>query len=474
MFARKQFRGIAVFTLFIFICFTSTLDYSYSQEENPLLKAQGLYKQGNLIEAVKVLEAFVAKINGKPSEKKRLAEAYYLLARIYYDAGEDARVTGYMKQAVEAYADIGKEEGNLDFKARLERVREEWLKSQAGKKETAPEVTKETAKTEVAQPIEQEKEKPVPQLKKKKKFPWLLAILGVGVIVVLVMLLTKKKKQTLNVTVGEGVDGTPAAGSYSYQKGTVVNYNYSQQSGYINLTVKLDGNNAAASGAVTMNDNHSLTCSATKPAQNLLFFDDFEDGNTTGWEMQPGSTGLVQATTENKKNGAYSMKLYDNTTTNSPSVMLTLNTNSSRIGLEFYEWTSDFGWDGGSSYVLETTHPSLNTGWGFNFGASTWTQNKWWYCTSQDKAVWATTNPLQYLGADFPQPVAAEAGQWHKFKIEIYGPDGKARFWYDDEFKGEISITPTTAPIKYIRHGISWSSPTGTTNYKDDFKVYEI
>ena len=66
MFTRKQFQGIAVFTLFIFTCFTLTLDYSYSQEENPLLKAQGLYKQGNFIEAVKVLEVFIGKDQRQP------------------------------------------------------------------------------------------------------------------------------------------------------------------------------------------------------------------------------------------------------------------------------------------------------------------------------------------------------------------------------------------------------------------------
>jgi formylglycine-generating enzyme required for sulfatase activity len=196
MFSRKQFRGIAVFTLFIFTYFTLTLDYSYSQEENQLLRAQGFYKQGNFIEAVKVLEAFIEKIKGDPNEKKRLAEANLLLARIYYEAGEDARVTEYMKLAVEAYADVGKEEGNLDFKSRLELVREEWLKSQAGKEEIAPVLTKKSEKTETAQPLVQEKEKPAPQIKKKMKFPWLPAILGVGAVAVLVVLLTKKKKQT--------------------------------------------------------------------------------------------------------------------------------------------------------------------------------------------------------------------------------------------------------------------------------------
>ena len=146
MFIKKYFHGIAVFTLSAFICFTLTLEYSFAQEENPLLKAQGLYKQGNLIEAVKVLEAFIDKASGSRDEQKRLAEAYFLLARIYYDAGEDARVMDYLKLAVAADADIGRDEGNIDLKARLERVREDWLKVQPQKTEPLRTVPTETNK----------------------------------------------------------------------------------------------------------------------------------------------------------------------------------------------------------------------------------------------------------------------------------------------------------------------------------------
>ena len=213
MLSRKAFRGIAWFTLSAFVCFALAPDQAHGQEENPLLKAQGLYKQGNFIDAVKVLEAFIGKAKDDPGENKRLAEAYYLLARIYYDSGEDARVLEYMKQAVASCADIGKEEGNLDFKARLERVRDEWLKNQEAGKVTAPLPTNEKEKTEVLQPAAQEKEKPVPQLKKKKKFPWLLAALGVGVACILVVLIsqiTKKSNEAKIATYANGsliVDG---------------------------------------------------------------------------------------------------------------------------------------------------------------------------------------------------------------------------------------------------------------------------
>jgi formylglycine-generating enzyme required for sulfatase activity len=265
MFPRKHFRCVAVFTLFIFTCFIWDLEFGYSQEENPLLKAQGLYKQGNFIEAVKVLEAFSERIRDNPNERKRLAEARLLLARIYYDAGEDAKVTEYMEQAVEAYIDIGKEEGNLDFKSRLELVREQRLKANAEDKKAATTVPTGTEKAAAEQPIVHEQEKPAAQLKKKKKFPWLLTLVGIGVVVILIVVLKKKKKQTLIVTVGEGVAGNPMAGSYIFKKGESISYFYSLSSeSYKDLTVLLDGTKAPASGSIIMDSDHTLFVSATK------------------------------------------------------------------------------------------------------------------------------------------------------------------------------------------------------------------
>jgi formylglycine-generating enzyme required for sulfatase activity len=260
MFIKKQFRGIAIITLFIFTCFTLTLDYSYSQEENPLLKAQELYKQGNFQDAVKVLEAFIEKTKGNQAELKNIAEAYYLLARMNYDISDDTQMVENLKLAVEANIDIGKEETNLDFKARLDRVRGDWLKSEAKKKEAELVVEKETAKTEIAKPSVQEKEKPAQQIKKKKKFPWLI----VGVVLVIgaaaLYFLVLNKKYALTVNLGAGATGTPAA-TAKYKKGTVVSYNYTPQAGYGTLQVKLDNVVVSNSGTFTMNSNHTLDVS---------------------------------------------------------------------------------------------------------------------------------------------------------------------------------------------------------------------
>ena len=67
---------------------------------------------------------------------------------------------------------------------------------------------------------------------------------------------------TLTVSIGTGATGTPAT-SGSYQEGTVVNYSYSALSCYGSLQVLLDGSPVSASGTVTMNQNHTLTVSAT-------------------------------------------------------------------------------------------------------------------------------------------------------------------------------------------------------------------
>lgn len=67
---------------------------------------------------------------------------------------------------------------------------------------------------------------------------------------------------TLSVTIGSGVNGTPAAGAYSYVENSVVSYSYSLQTGYTNLAVTLDGAPMAASGAITITNNHVLSATA--------------------------------------------------------------------------------------------------------------------------------------------------------------------------------------------------------------------
>ncbi len=79
----------------------------------------------------------------------------------------------------------------------------------------------------------------------------------------------------LTVTVGEGITGTPATGSYSYTDADLVNYSYSLQTGYENLVVQLDGVTVGNNGIISMNMSHILTVTAEK------IFD--PNGDWEGW-----------------------------------------------------------------------------------------------------------------------------------------------------------------------------------------------
>ncbi len=98
-----------------------------------------------------------------------------------------------------------------------------------------------------------------PGTKKKKKFPWLIVVGGIIVLgALLYFLVLKKPKFNLTTTWGEGVGGSPASGSTSYNKNETVIYNFVAQQGYTNLTVKLDGQEINASGIIKMDKNHKL------------------------------------------------------------------------------------------------------------------------------------------------------------------------------------------------------------------------
>lgn len=100
---------------------------------------------------------------------------------------------------------------------------------------------------------------------KKKKFPWLLVVGGVVVVgVALYFLVFKTKKFDLTVNVSEGVNGSPAAGTSKYKKGSTVNYSYSLAAGYEQLSVKVDGTEKPASGSITMDAAHTITVTAVK------------------------------------------------------------------------------------------------------------------------------------------------------------------------------------------------------------------
>ncbi|MCK4761544.1 MAG: endo alpha-1,4 polygalactosaminidase [Candidatus Aminicenantes bacterium] len=67
---------------------------------------------------------------------------------------------------------------------------------------------------------------------------------------------------TLTVTLGEGLDGSPLNGTYTFNEGETVTYTFSLTTGYWGLEVTLDGAAVSAEGTVTMDRDHTLNAAA--------------------------------------------------------------------------------------------------------------------------------------------------------------------------------------------------------------------
>ena len=130
-----------------------------------------------------------------------------------------------------------------------------------------------------------------------KKLFLLMCVLGcIGVLFFTGCSSTDAADYTLTVSVGDGVSGTPATGSYTYGENDTVSYSYTAMAGYGNLTVTLDGAPVAASGVITMSSSHTLTVTANVDVRGkwtgLFIF----EGEDTYFEVTY-SGGVLSGTT---------------------------------------------------------------------------------------------------------------------------------------------------------------------------------
>jgi hypothetical protein len=80
---------------------------------------------------------------------------------------------------------------------------------------------------------------------------------------------TQSAEYSLAVNAENGINGSPASGTYSYREGTSVAYNYVLADGYVDLQVKLDNVQVAANGTVKMDRDHVLVVTAGRQYYNL-------------------------------------------------------------------------------------------------------------------------------------------------------------------------------------------------------------
>jgi tetratricopeptide (TPR) repeat protein len=202
MFKVSILKKTGMLTLFFFIWFSVGVNFNYAQEEDDLFKARRLYQQGDYEGAISSLNDFINKFKADAARKKNVAEAFYLLAKVYFTVGEDDKVDDNLERAFETYPNFISEETDLEFKDRVTKVRTEMGE-------------KKTEQTEVATPLVEKKKAPEekkviakPAKKKKKKFPVALVLIGTAVVGALLYFLVFKKKDDTPADTRVDIRGT--------------------------------------------------------------------------------------------------------------------------------------------------------------------------------------------------------------------------------------------------------------------------
>jgi hypothetical protein len=294
----SYFKVISVVLIGLFLYQGNAL-LSQGQADNlnkQLERAENDYKSGNYKRSIMRLKRLAAACENIGTHSEDIISKYGLallfLGICHESLGESRKAGKYYKQA-KKLLHRDSPLPNLDLK-RYNKIRDKIL----NKAKTPLKTGKTTGKI-IA------KEKP---RGKKKKFPWLLVAGGAALAVVVYLVFLKRKPEyTLTASVGEGVDGSPATGTSTHKKGTLVNYNYTLESGYTALVVTLDGREVPASGTIKMDGDHILTAAASKnytltvakgegvegtPDSGTFFH---EEGETVTYDyrLQPGYTDLI-------------------------------------------------------------------------------------------------------------------------------------------------------------------------------------
>jgi formylglycine-generating enzyme required for sulfatase activity len=161
-----------------------------------------------------VLDVYIGEIKAKPNQKPDLAAAYYLLAKVYFAVGDDAKCDEALLNVFSARLGFDQDESNYGFKEWLSEAKAQLAGNLPAKVDTK--TVKQKPKVE-PQAVEIAKKNAVTVVKKKKKFPLLLAIVGVGVVAVLILLLGKKKNNTPVTPTGPYTNGVLTINGVRYE-----------------------------------------------------------------------------------------------------------------------------------------------------------------------------------------------------------------------------------------------------------------
>lgn len=187
IFGKKTIKTATILTLFLFICFSFQTDFMFAKkkEEDVLFKAKSLIEEGDFNKAIKELNNIIETLKTNVTKKNKLAEAYYLLAKVYYIGGMESDFENNIKMMFKTYPEYSLQETDLNLIEIVEKIK---IGMGLEKKIDKP---------------EEKSEKKVigkPTTKKKKKFPFLLIIGSVVVVGLFLFFLLKKKNTEDNLS----------------------------------------------------------------------------------------------------------------------------------------------------------------------------------------------------------------------------------------------------------------------------------
>jgi len=117
-------RSLAIGTLVMFSLMVMFNGYGYGQSAvTPLTRAQDLLSQGKYDEAVSVIQGYINETKDKTDRKPDLAAAWYLLAKIYYEVGDDEKCDAALLAVYMAHPGFDQTEPNFGLRERVTKVK---------------------------------------------------------------------------------------------------------------------------------------------------------------------------------------------------------------------------------------------------------------------------------------------------------------------------------------------------------------
>ncbi len=107
----------------VFVLLLLIVGSARGQEQSPLLRAQALVSRGQYDEAVGVLQEFIGEMKEGTDQQSNLAAAWYLLAKVYYEVGDDTQCDEALLEVFTTLPGFDRDEPNFGLVERVMKVK---------------------------------------------------------------------------------------------------------------------------------------------------------------------------------------------------------------------------------------------------------------------------------------------------------------------------------------------------------------